>query len=328
MSLQKNGIKKIFTKSSTFQTFIFENYLYQFKNYFMNPYNKIYLRGENFNISSVQNKKDISKVGNNKNGFQIKCLTEPGADGGYFTIEILENNSFLLKNRYKFHYLLGLKINFNLELDFTIVDNTCENNIILYLYLQFDKSKIKTEEEKKQFSSFFKAFEVWDYPEYFKDVVIHSKKKNIENFLYVSMTINSNIRTIKNFVKCPNNIFKAAGTDKYHIIRITGSLEKNNYSIYIFNQRTKQTFTFSIVKVEKSEEGINIIINETIKEKENSKNINLRIYSIDKNLTWVSYEQKILFSVNKQYMVLLEKLIHFYFKKIKYVIENEKINET
>ncbi len=80
--------------------------------------------------------------------------------------------------------------------------------------------------------------------------------------------------------------------------------------------------------MEKSEEGINIIINETIKEKENSKNINLRIYSIDKNLTWVSYEQKILFSVNKQYMVLLEKLIHFYFKKIKYVIENEKINET
>ena len=103
-----------------------------------------------------------------------------------------------MKNRYKFHYLLGLKINFNLELDFTIVDNTCENNIILYLYLQFDKSKIKTEEEIKQFSSFFKAFEVWNYPEYFKDVVIHSKKKNIENFLYVSMTINSNIRTIKN----------------------------------------------------------------------------------------------------------------------------------
>ena len=175
MSLQKNGIKKIFSKSSTFQTFIFDNYLYQFKNYFMNPYNKIYLRGENFNISSVQDKKDISKLGNSKTGFKIKCLTEPAYDGGYFSIEILENNSFLFKIRYKFYYILEQRINFNLELDFSIIDNTCENNIVLYLELNFDKSKIKTEEEIKQFSSFFKAFEVWNYPEYFKDVVIYSK---------------------------------------------------------------------------------------------------------------------------------------------------------
>ena len=40
----------------------------------MNPYNKIYLRGENFNISSVQDKKDISKLGNSKNVFKIKYL--------------------------------------------------------------------------------------------------------------------------------------------------------------------------------------------------------------------------------------------------------------
>ena len=83
MSLQKNGIKKIFTKSSHFQTFIFDNYLYQFKNYFMNPYNKIYLRGENFNISSVQDKKDDIKIKKIKNGFKIKCLIEPKSDGGF-----------------------------------------------------------------------------------------------------------------------------------------------------------------------------------------------------------------------------------------------------
>ena len=148
----------------------------------MNPYNKIYLRGENFNISSVQDKKDISKLGNCKNGFKIKCLTEPSSNGGYFSVEILENNSFLFKNRYKFYYILEQRINFNLELDFTIIDNTCENNIVLYLELNFDKSKIKTEEEIKQFSSFFKAFEVWNYPEYFKDVVIHSKKKKYRKF--------------------------------------------------------------------------------------------------------------------------------------------------
>ena len=91
----------------------------------MNPYNKIYLRGENFNISSVQDKKDISKLGNSKTGFKIKCLTEPAYDGGYFSIEILENNSFLFKIRYKFYYILEQRINFNLELDFTIIDNTC-----------------------------------------------------------------------------------------------------------------------------------------------------------------------------------------------------------
>ena len=323
MSLQKNYIKKIFTKTSHFQTFVFDNYLYQFKNYFMNPYNKIYLRGEKFNISSVHEKKDELKLKKINNGFKIKCLIEPKSDG-VFVFEIIENNSFLFKIRYKYIYILGQKINFNLEIHFTIIDNTCGNNIILYLELIFDKTKIITEEEKKQLSSFFRSFEIWDYPEYFKDIVIHSKKKNIENYLYVSMTVNANIEIIINFIKSPNNIFKAAGTDKYHTIKENGSFEKKNYSIYIFNQKTKQTFTFSIVKIEKSDEGITIWVNETIEGKENSKNINIRVYRIDKNLTWVSYEQKLLFSVNKQYMILLETLVQFYLKKSKYVIENEK----
>ena len=322
MSIQKEKKRNVF-ETKCFLSHVFDNNLEQMKNYFDNPYNKIYLRGETFEISPIKEKKKLLKIHKNT-VYKIKCLNNPISKGGLYSEELFEINSFHVIKKYKYHQIINEPINFNLELVFTLIDNTCEDNIFLYLELEYDKSKVISDKDKNLLKTFIYFYEIWDYPDFLIKMDSHSKKQNIENYIMESITVNCDIKNVINFIKSPVNIFKAGGTDKYHNIKIIEDF-KNNYSIIIFNEKTKQTFTFVVVKVKKNNEGIDIQMNETIKNKiENSKIINMRIYYISDKITWFCFEEQILFYVNKKYIKLVRELIKFYLKKSKIYLENNQ----
>ena len=72
MSIQKEKKRNVF-ETKCFLTHVFDNNLEQMKNYIDNPYNKIYLRGETFEISPIKEKKKLFKIHKNP-VYQIKCL--------------------------------------------------------------------------------------------------------------------------------------------------------------------------------------------------------------------------------------------------------------
>ena len=240
------------------------------------------------------------------------------SENNWIKFKKLKSKKFTNKNIYQITSVNNKQIKYNIYLICNYYYNTCENLSYLFYYLKFDnlktladyyvlqillkliqKSKIKIDNNCKNYKI--------NYNTYFSCIF----NNNINEFLYFFT---------QNILLILNNI---GFNEKKYRININKEITDNKkISLKIENKKTTLILFYIFDEIVVNKEGIKINIYKLCNGKKalNYKII-IKLFTIDKNITYILLENQITTPVNSIYSELLNKMYFHFYKKIKEILK-------
>lgn len=240
------------------------------------------------------------------------------SENNWIKFKKLKSKKFTNKNIYQITSVNNKQIKYNIYLICNYYYNTCENLSYLFYYLKFDnlktladyyvlqillkliqKSKIKIDNNCKNYKI--------NYDTYFSCIF----NNNINEFLYFFT---------QNILLILNNI---GFNEKKYRININKEITDNKkISLKIENKKTNLILFYIFDEIVVNKEGIKINIYKLCNGKKalNYKII-IKLFTIDKNITYILLENQITTPVNSIYSELLNKMYFHFYKKIKEILK-------
>ena len=240
------------------------------------------------------------------------------SENNWIKFKKLKSKKFTNKNIYQITSVNNKQIKYNIYLICNYYYNTCENLSYLFYYLKFDnlktladyyvlqillkliqKSKIKIDNNCKNYKI--------NYDTYFSCIF----NNNINEFLYFFT---------QNILLILNNI---GFNEKKYRININKEITDNKkISLKIENKKTTLILFYIFDEIVVNKEGIKINIYKLCNGKKAlNYNIIIKLFTIDKNITYLLLENQITTPVNSIYSELLNKMYFHFYKKIKEILK-------
>ena len=240
------------------------------------------------------------------------------SENNWIKFKKLKSKKFTNKNIYQITSVNNKQIKYNIYLICNYYYNTCENLSYLFYYLKFDnlktladyyvlqillkliqKSKIKIDNNCKNYKI--------NYDTYFSCIF----NNNINEFLYFFT---------HNILLILNNI--GFNEKKYRIDINKEITDNKKISLKIENKKTTLILFYIFDEIVVNKEGIKINIYKLCNGKKAlNYNIIIKLFTIDKNITYLLLENQITTPVNSIYSELLNKMYFHFYKKIKEILK-------
>jgi len=242
------------------------------------------------------------------------------SENNWIKFKKIKSKKFLNNNVYQITSVNNRQIKYNIYLICNYYFNTCENLSYLFYYLKFDnlktladyyvlqillkliqKSKIKIDNNSKNSKL--------NYDTYFSCIF----NNNINEFL---IFLTQNISLILN---------KIGFNEKKYRIYINKKIADNKkISIKIENKETTLILFYIIDEIIVNKECFKVNIYKLCNGKKAlNYNIIVKLFIIDKNITFILVENQITTPVNSIYSELLNKMYFHFYKKIKEILKNK-----
>ena len=258
------------------------------------------------------------------------CFYGPNGLYCVFELKYIYKDDFIRKNIYSILQINTNKINKDLEAEFSLIKNTCDNTCIMEMRLNY-----QTEQDLIDFKNNIKI-------SYLKEIInkimtkikilfnqVNNKEENIpKTILNHSFIIKKNYKESFNFFYNWNdNLAKTLKTDKVWKIINEQNEEKEkdgnqykNFSILI-NDDIKVSYKIKSI-VEDKEKKIEIIYDKSGKNFVPALNnyIKFTFFNIDKNLCLFLYETHLPFNINSSiYQTVSNYLFYCNYQSRKYI---------
>ena len=220
-----------------------------------------------------------------------------------FELKNIIKNDFMRQNTYSITQINGNQLNIDLEAQFSLIKNTCNNSCVIELRINHH-----SDEDINIFEKYIKI-------SYLKEIIkkIFVKIKNLFSqpsteekipkiILNQSFFIKKNYKEAFNFFYNWDNIAKSLKTDKiWKILKEEGNKkDKRNYKNYsiVINDDIKIYYRVMSIK-EVKDEKIEIVFNKSGKNSFPALNsyIKLTFFNMDKNLSLFLYETHLPFNI-------------------------------
>ena len=233
----------------------------------------------------------------------------------------LKTKKYLNKNIYQITSINNKQIKYNVYLICNYYYNTCENLSYLFYYIKFDN--LKTLEDYYVLQILLKLIQKSkikidnninnskiNYNIYFSCIFNH----NINDFLYF---LTHNISLILN---------KIGFKEKKYRISINKEItDGKKISLKIENKKTTLILFYIFDEIIVNNENIKINIYKLCNGKKAlNYNIIIKLFTIDKNITYLLLENQITTPVNSIYSELLNKMYFHFYIKIKEILKKKE----
>ena len=245
-----------------------------------------------------------------------------------FTVSKIEKNDFNIINRYKITYINGKKTNNNLEIVFSLINNTIDFSTIIEFRLDFENS---SDLECIDFSLIKKILRqlCFNINSLFK---CYDKEDNNESFLVVnhSFLIKKYYKDAFDFYYNWNNIAKSLKTENVWKIKSENigkdDIKYKNFSI-IINENIKIHYSVMSIEEEKDKK-IEIIYNKTGNSFPALNNyIKFSFFHLDKDICFFLYETHLPINTSSSIFETSSNYVYYCNKKSKHYFENGLIEK-
>jgi len=245
-----------------------------------------------------------------------------------FTVSKIERNDFNIINKYAITYLNGIKINNNLEIVLSLINNTIDSSTIIEFRLDYEKDSdfqnikeiVKISLIKKILSqlcfNIYSLFKLYDKT---------FKNNNDSLIIYHSFIMNKYYKDAFDFFYNWNNIAKSLKTDKvWKIISENEEGDNKNYKNFsiIINENIKIHYKVTSLE-EKKDEKIEIVYSKTGNSFPALNNyIKISFFNIAKGICYFLYETHLPINTASSIFQTSSNYVYYCNKKSKTYCEN------